>query len=210
MKLYTDYKAPNPRRLTYFLQYKGIELDTEIISLAEKKNLSAEYTAVNPTQTIPALVLDDGTVLTDTIAICLYLEHKFPEKPMFGPNEVSKAQVVGWCHRIFCYGFDPVAEIFRNSNPFFVDRTFPIKTKIAQNPDLIERGKLRLSDFLNEMNEHFKENQFIIGEHFTQADIDAWLVPSFAKWVSIKVSEELEAFHAWHARVTEIIESLKQ
>ena len=208
MKLYTDYKAPNPRRLTYFLQYKGIKLDTEIISLAENQNLSDEYTAINATQTIPALKLDDGTVLSDTIAICLYLEHLYPEKPMFGPDEATKAQVVGWCHRIFCYGFDPVAEIFRNSKPFFVDRTFPIKTKIPQNPDLIERGKLRLTDFWIEMNEHLKGREFIVGEQFTQADIDAWLVPSFAKWVSITVPPEYDAFHDWHARITHIIESL--
>lgn len=208
MKLYTDYKPPNPRRLSYFLRYKGIELDTEIVSLNDKDNLSADFTSVNTLQTVPTLVLDDGTVLTDTIAICLYLEMQYPDKPLFGDSKQSTAEVVGWCHRIFCYGLDAVAEVFRNSTPFFANRAMPIKTPIAQNPDLIERGKLRLDDFFHEMNDHLTDREFIVGNGITQADIDAYLIPSFAKWVKITVPQELLAFKAWHDRMSEIINSL--
>ena len=209
MKLYTDYKAPNPRRLSYFLRYKGIELDTEIISLNDKANLSEDFTKVNPLQTLPTLQLDDGNILTDTVAICLYLELQYPDKPLFGDSKQSMAQVVGWCHRIFCYGLDAVAEIFRNSTPFFTDRAMPIKTPLAQNPDLIARGTLRLNDFFQEMNEHLTDREFIVGNGITQADIDAYLIPSFAKWVKITVPDELAAFHAWHHRVSDIIKSLE-
>ncbi len=205
MKLYTDYKAPNPRRLNYFLKYKGIEIDTEIVSLNEKQNLSPEFSLINPLQTVPALELDDGSVLTDTIAICLFLELEHPDKPLFGPDNQSVAQVVGWCHRIFCYGLDSVAEIFRNTTPFFADRAMPIKTPLAQNPDLIERGKLRLNDFYQEMDEYLTDRSFIVSDRLTQADIDAWLVPSFAKWVNMPFPEELAAFNNWHKRVTTIL-----
>ena len=209
MKLYTDYKAPNPRRLSYFLRYKGIELETEIISLNDKANLSDDFTKVNPLQTLPTLQLDDGNILTDTVAICLYLELLYPDKPLFGDSKQSMAQVVGWCHRIFCYGLDAVAEIFRNSTPFFADRAMPIKPPLAQNPDLIARGTLRLNDFFQEMNDHLSGREFIVGDRITQADIDCYLIPSFAKWVKITVPEEIEAFHAWHNRMSDIIKSLE-
>mgnify|MGYP001824834451 CR=1 FL=1 len=101
-----------------------------------------------------------------------------------------------------------MAEIFRNSNPFFAGRAMPIKTPITQNPDLVERGKLRLADFFQEMDNHLKGRNYLVAERLTQADIDAWLVPSFAKWVSITVPSKYDAFHAWHARVTHELESL--
>jgi glutathione S-transferase len=201
MKLYTDYKAPNPRRLNYFLAIKDIELETEIVSLNDNENLSEEFAKINPMRTLPTLVFENGEVLTDTIAICAYLERLYPEKPLFGKDEESFAQVLGFCHRIYCYGLDAVAEIFRNSTPFFKDRAMPIRTPLAQNPDLIERGKLRLIDFYKELDNHLRERAYIVGDQLTQADIDAWLVPSFAKWVKVNIPEECEALLAWQKRI---------
>ena len=208
MKLYTDYKPPNPRRLNYFLAYKGIDIDTQIISLNDNENLTEEFEKINPLRTVPTLVVDEERTLTDTIAICLYLEKKYPEKPLFGTDDFQMAEVIGWCHRVYFYGFDPVAEILRNHSPFFKGRVYPLKTKIEQNPDLVERGKLRLHDFWIEMEAHLKDKDFIASCGFSQADIDAWLIPSFAKWVGLTIPEEFEAVHRWYSRVTELLPKL--
>jgi glutathione S-transferase len=74
MKLYGGARAPNPRRVRIFLAEKGISVPTELVDLGALQQKSAAYTAVNPLQRVPALVLDDGTVLTESIAICRYFE----------------------------------------------------------------------------------------------------------------------------------------
>ena len=82
MKLYDGGRAPNPRRTRIFLAEKGIKLPLEPIDLGAMQHRSAAYTAVNPIQRVPALELDDGTVITESIAICRYFEELQPDPPL--------------------------------------------------------------------------------------------------------------------------------
>ena len=84
MKLYDGGRAPNPRRVRIFLAEKGISVPTEQVDLGALQHKSPAYTAINPLQRVPALVLDDGTVITESIAICRYFEALQPEPPLFG------------------------------------------------------------------------------------------------------------------------------
>src|SRR4029450_11737343 len=84
MKLYDGGRAPNPRRTRIFLAEKGIKLPIEQVDLGAMQHRSAAYTAVNPLQRVPALVLDDGAVITESIAICRYFEALQPDPPLFG------------------------------------------------------------------------------------------------------------------------------
>ena len=84
MKLYDGGRAPNPRRVRIFLAEKGITVPIEQVDLGALAHKSPAYTAVNPLQRVPALVLDDGTVITESIAICRYFEEAQPEPPLFG------------------------------------------------------------------------------------------------------------------------------
>ena len=70
MKLYDSKLAPNPRRARIFLAEKGISVPTEQIDIPTLQHKTPEYTAINPLQRMPALVLDDGTIITESIAIC--------------------------------------------------------------------------------------------------------------------------------------------
>ncbi len=91
MKLYTYDPAPNPQRLALFMKYKGIEIETQQIDMMAGEQLGDEYRAIVPERTVPALVLDDGTVLTEVIGICTYLEALYPEKPLLGTTPLEKA-----------------------------------------------------------------------------------------------------------------------
>ncbi|MDH3993817.1 MAG: glutathione S-transferase N-terminal domain-containing protein, partial [Gammaproteobacteria bacterium] len=82
MKLYTYDPAPNPRRLALFMQHKGIEIESQQIDMMSAEQLGDDYLAINPEATVPALVLDDGSVLTEVVGICTYLEELYPEKPL--------------------------------------------------------------------------------------------------------------------------------
>src|SRR5437588_4680046 len=84
MKLYDSKMAPNPRRTRIFLAEKGIDVPTEQVDMMKMEHRTTEYTAINPLQRMPALVLDDGTVITESLAICRYFEALQPEPPLFG------------------------------------------------------------------------------------------------------------------------------
>ena len=93
MRLYDGGRAPNPRRVRIFLAEKGMQVPVEHIDLASLQHKSAEFTALNPLQRVPVLVLDDGTVITESIAICRYFEGLRPEPPLFGRGATEEALV---------------------------------------------------------------------------------------------------------------------
>ncbi|MEE4661857.1 MAG: glutathione S-transferase family protein [Halieaceae bacterium] len=204
MKLYTFDIAPNPRRLGLFLQYKGIQLDTEQIDLGKQEHLENEaFGKLNPARTVPALVLDSGEVLTEVIGQCAYLESVYPEKPLMGTTALERADILSWDHKLYLQGFLPIAEIFRNGNPAFKDRALPGPLKLAQIPELCDRGELRLAAFWTMMDEHLAQHSWVAGDGFSLADIDLYCVVEFAGWIKKGIPDECEALKAWHARAAE-------
>ena len=122
MKLYSYPAAPNPRRLHIFMAEKGIEMPFEPIDLMNGGQFAPAFVALNPMSTVPVLVADDGTVLTQVVAICDYLEALHPERPLLGSSALEKGEIREWSTRIFNEGLMAVAEAFRNSNPNFANR----------------------------------------------------------------------------------------
>ena len=200
MHLYTFSKAPNPKRLSYFLKFKGIELSTNEVDINKGEHFNDTFKAINPDSTLPALALDDGTVLTDTIAICVYLESQYPDTPLFGTNANEYAQVIGWSHKLYIDGFMAIAEILRNQGDFFKNRAIPGRVNIPQIPDLIERGKTRLDAFWFNMNEHLSDKDYIVGKQLTMADIDCYVICGFAAWVKAQILESCTALLQWQKR----------
>ncbi len=201
MKLYTYDPAPNPARLKMFMAYKGIDIETQQIDLTKVEQQSPEFMAINPEATIPALVLDDGTVLTAVIAMAEYLETQYPERPLFGTNAEQKARVLNWNQRLFNGVFMAVAEAFRNSHPAFENRALPGPLPLPQIPELAERGKIRLEAEFKRLNEQLAEREFIAGDFFSFADIDLLACLDFAGWAArVQPDAELTHLHAWRAR----------
>ena len=202
MKLYTYDIAPNARRLQLFLNYKGIEMETQQIDLASLEQHGDEYVAINPLRTIPALQLDDGSLLTEVIAQCAYLESQNPDKPLLGSSDQERAQVLNWDHLLFITGLSAIADMLRNHSKAFADRGMTGPTKLAQIPELVERGKLRLEAFWPMVDARLGQNPWLAGDNFSFADIDLYCLCEFAGWVKEAVPDECGNVKAWHARAS--------
>ncbi len=204
MKLYTYDPAPNPKRLQMFMDYKGIEIDTVQVDMMKAEQLGDDYKAINPLATVPALVLDDGSVLTEVIGACLYLENQYPERPLMGAPGVEQAKVVSWDHLLLMAVFQPVVEIFRNDNPAFAGRALPGTVDLEQIPELVERGKIRLDEGFRLVDRQLADNDFVTGDAFSFADIDLMIVCEFAGWAAkSEVPADCTNIHEWLPRAQE-------
>ena len=206
MKLYTFDPAPTPRRLALFLAYKGIHLPTQQVNLREGEQFSESFTAINPRCTVPALQLDDGTVLCEVLAICCYLEKLYPQKPLLGLDALPQAEVLMWDQYVFTEGFLPVAETLRNGSPAYKDRALSGPARFAQIPALEARGRQRLRIFWRRLEEHLVARDFLVGDGITLADIDAYVLVGFAGWIHEQIPEETLHVRNWYRRVGALLE----
>jgi glutathione S-transferase len=196
MKLYDSRQAPNPRRTRIFLAEKGITVPIEQVDIVAKQHKTPEYAAVNPLQRMPALVLDDGTVITESVAICRYFEAIQPEPPLFGVGPKEIALVEMWNRRCELNLFFPVAQVFRHTHPAMKELEVP------QIPDWAEANKPRVLEFLGVLDAQLKDTRFIAGDRYMVADITALCAVDFMKPARIAVPEELTNLKRWHADVS--------
>ena len=146
MKLYDGGRAPNPRRVRIFLAEKGLSVPMEKIDLGALQHKSAEFTAINPLQRVPVLVLDDGTVITESIAICRYFEALQPDPPLFGRGPLEIANIEMWNRRLELHFLLPVAfEVFIAEVAW---REFSIRPHTAGEAALIEGHARNHSDLV--------------------------------------------------------------
>ena len=202
MKLYSYPAAPNPRRLHIFMAEKGIEMPFEPIDLMNGGQFDPAFVALNPMSTVPVLVADDGTVLTQVVAICDYLEALHPGTPLLGRNALEKGEVREWTTRIFNEGVMAVAEVFRNSNPNFANRSIPGPLSLPQEPVLVERGLKRLEQFWSTLDARLAGRDFVVGDSYTMADIDALCACDFARWIRKSIPAECTSIVRWYAAVS--------
>lgn len=195
MKLYDGGRAPNPRRVRIFLAEKGMTIPTESVDIAKMEHKSAEYTAINPLQRLPALVLDDGTVITESVAICRYIEGLRPEPPLFGRGAKEEALVEMWNRRIELNLFQAVSFVFRHLHP-------AMREMEQQVPEWGESNKQRVYDFLPFLDREMKERLFIAGDHYTVADITALCAIDFLKPAKLQLPDDLPNVRRWHAQVS--------
>ena len=196
MKLYDGGRAPNPRRVKVFLAEKGITVPTEQVDLGKMAHKSPAYTAVNPLQRVPALELDDGTVISESIAICRYFERLHPEPPLFGTDAKSMAVVEMWERRLEFHLLGPVSHIFRNSHPAMKDMEVP------QVPAWAEANRPRVTDFLALLDRELKDRRYIAGDRYTVADITGMIAVDFMKPAKLAVPETLTHLKRWHDEVS--------
>src|SRR5215467_15072461 len=141
MKLYDGGRAPNPRRVRIFLAEKGIEVPLETLDLGALEHKTEAFAAINPLQRVPVLELDDGTVITESIAICRYFEALRPEPPLFGRGALEIALVEMWNRRVELNLYSAVSAVFRHTHPAMKDFE-------SQIPEWGEANKPRVFDFL--------------------------------------------------------------
>jgi glutathione S-transferase len=205
MHLYTYDSAPNPRRLGLFLAYKGIELPTTQIDMRENEHRGETFLAINHLGTLPALLTDEGVLLTEVIAICDYLEALFPERPLMGTTPLVRALVLSWDHRIFVSIFEAFAEMLRNRSPAFAHRALPGPIDIEQIPALEERGRKRFRASLELFDTELGERPFLCGDAISFADIDLLVGVETARWVKEGIPDGCAHLRAWHERCRAIL-----
>ena len=196
MKLYDATGAPNPRRTRIFLAEKGIEIPTEQVDINAKQHKSPEFSAINPLQRIPALVLDDGTVITESLAICRYFEALRPEPPLFGRGPLDIGLTEMWSRRVENNLFAPVAQVFRHLHPAMKELEVP------QVPEWAEANRPRVFNFLEILDRQLAEHKFIAGERYSVADITAQVTVDFMRVPKLVVPEQLTHVKRWHAAVS--------
>ncbi len=202
MKLYDFNRAPNCRRVRVFAAEKGIALELVEVDLGSRAQLGEDYLARNPDATVPMLELDDGTRLTESIAICRYIEEIQPEPPLFGTDPLGKARVEMWRRRAELEGLLAVAEALRNANPFFAGRALPGPQDLAQIPELATRAMARIDRFFAVLDARLAESPYLAGDAYSVADIDALVAVDFARAVKRRIPDDATALKRWHETVS--------
>ncbi len=196
MRLYDGGRAPNPRRVRIFLAEKGISVPIERVDLASLEHKSAEFTAINPLQRVPVLVLDDGTVITESIAICRYFEGLRPEPPLFGRGALEIALTEMWNRRVELNLYQAVSAVFRHTHPAMKDFE-------SQVPEWGEVNRPRVFDFLGLLDRELRNRLFVAGDHYTVADITTLVAVDLMRPAKLIVPEDLVNLHRWHAQIGE-------
>ena len=165
MKLYDNKMANSPRKVRMFLAEKNItNVEMVEINMMEGEHKTPEYRAIAPNSRIPALQLDDGTVIMESTAICRYLESLHPEPNLFGESPIEIASIEMWQARIFNELMIPLAMGFRHLHP-------AMSALETQNKEYGETQKNIGIKSLKYFNSVLSESEFVAGDRYTFADI---------------------------------------
>lgn len=195
MKLYDGGRAPNPRRVRIFFAEKGIDLPELVpIDITAKEHKSEAFTRLNPAQRLPVLVLDDGTALAETMAICRYLESLHPQPALFGQDAKAQALIEMWNRRVELGLFAAVAAIFRHGHPSMAELE-------DQVPEWAQANRDSLDDHLWLLELQLASNPFLCGETFSVADITAAIAVDFMKPARVQLPEDFVHIRRWHGEI---------
>jgi glutathione S-transferase len=186
--------APNPRRVRMFLAEKGIELPETRVDMMKREHKSPEYRAKNSLGQIPTLELDDGTAISETVAICRYFEETNPEPPLFGTTAKEKALVDMWVRRVEFVAMNPVGNYWRHAHP----RTAALLT---QYKDFGESNAETYKGAQKWLNRELEGQAFLVGDALTMADICLLSTVDFAEWIGLPIEDEFENLKAWRDRM---------
>ena len=200
MILYDFPRAPNPMRVNIFLNEKKITIKKEIVDLSKHDNLKPKFLRLNPWGTIPFLKLKNG-IISESIAICKYIDLLYPKPKLFGSTPLEVARTEMYRRKVEFDGLQAVGEAFRNSSAAFKERVFAGPNKVPALPELIERGKRRTVIFFDFLENTLKKSKYVAGTNFSMADIDAYTVLTFAKWIKIDGKVKRKNVSMWASQL---------
>jgi glutathione S-transferase len=192
----TGMPAPNPRRVRIFAAEKGIDLPMQEVSLQAREHKSDEFLKLNPMGQTPVLKLDDDTCLSETVAICRYLEAIHPEPSLFGATPVEVGQVDMWTRRVELKLGAPVANIWVHTHPYTA------KVVPHQYKDFGESNRPLVTSALRIFDRALGEAPFLAGETYSMADIVLLTTIDFGTFVGVEIPEEFARLNDWHRRVS--------
>ena len=196
MKIIETRQAPNPRRVRIFLAEKGITVPFEEVDLMKGALKTADMTRLNPAQRVPILVLDDGTAISETMAICRYFEETKAEPALFGHSAVGRANIEMWNRRMELGLLAHVSHAFRHTHPAMAHLEVP------QVKDWGEANKTKALEVLAMLDVQLAGNTFVAGDAYSVADITALVAVDFMRPARITVPPELKNVARWHTEVS--------
>jgi len=185
-----------------FMAEKGIEIETVQVDLGGGEQFGDAYRAINPDCVVPALQLDDGSCLSEVLAICHYLEAQYPEPALLGTSDEERAKILMWNGKVEQQGLWPVADAFRNAAKGLKDRAATGPVAYPQIPELAERGRGRVEQFFRRLDDQLADNEFVAGDRFSIADIAAIVVVDFSAWIKLSVPEDAANTRRWYESVS--------
>jgi glutathione S-transferase len=196
MRFYDSPFAPNARRVRMFLAEKGIDIPRVNVDLAKLEQKSETYSCVNPFQIVPALELEDGSTLTESIAICRYLEELHPEPPLFGATARERAEVEMWQRLAEFQLLFTIAQTFRHSHPAMREMENP------QIPAWAEANRAKAETAMRRFDAALARRRFLAGDNFSVADITGLIALDFTKPARLAIPEDLAHLARWRAEVS--------
>ncbi len=196
MLLYDGGRAPNPRRVRIFLAEKGVEVPMKPVNMGELEHRSDEITSLNPFQRLPVLELDDGTILTESVAICRYFEALHPDPPLMGHDALDRAVVEMWNRRMELHLLATVANAFRHTHPAMQDWEVP------QVQEFGEANRPKALNTMEFLDGELASRQFIAGDRYSIADITAMMGIDMLKPARIERPLHLQNLMRWYEDVS--------
>ncbi len=194
MKLF-NATAPNPRRVRIFLAEKGATLPTTDVNLTEGESRTPDFLAMNSLGHTPVLKLDDGTVITESVAICRFLEETFADPPLFGADQVDRARVEMWNRRMEIEIFNPCGNIAQHTFEFFAD-------KVRQVPEFAAAQRKTVPEKWQWLEGEMSDGrEFISGDRFSVADITGMVASGLAEVLEVGVPASCPNLRKWDQRM---------
>ena len=195
MKLYDLKTGMNPRRVRIFLAEKGVAIDKVDIDMIGGENKRAEFLTKNPMGTMPVLELDNGEYLSESMAICRYIEELHPAPNLFGETALERARIEMWNRRMELEIMAPMTDGFVHLSPFWVGR----RPQVAQYGELAHSHvKKRLGWIDAELATH----DYVAGDRYTVADITLQCALLLGRNTGMPVPETLLNLQRWYKSVT--------
>ena len=190
MKLYDSNIAPNPKKVRVYLKEKDLQLPVVPVDILTGENRTPEFLRKNPLGGLPVLELDDGTHLTESLAIIEYLEDLHPNPPMIGTTPLERARVRE-VERICELGvLGSIATIFQNTSPFFAGR-------VKQTAEAADNARVRLGNALRVLDARLAQHVFVAGARPSIADCTLLAALEFTTLGQIPIDPALTHVHRW-------------
>jgi len=198
MKLYSENNpAPNPRKVRIFLAEKGITIPIARVRMMQREHKAAEFVKKNSLGQVPVLELDDGTCISESLAICRYLEELHPTPALFGRNPLERALTEMWIRRAEFRLWNPMGQVWINADP----RTAAVNPN--QFKDFGEHSRKLVANAMRWIDRELSDGrEFLVDSYFSMADIVLLCGIDFAKFVEMDVPSDSPNLRAWHARVS--------
>ncbi len=191
MKLFDYAIAPNPKKVRIYLAEKGIKIPLERVDITKGQTRTPEFLKINPLGGLPVLMLDDGSYLTESLAIIEYLEELHPNPPMIGTAPRARARVRE-LERIADLGvLGRVATIFQNTSPFMAAR-------LKQSADAADNARGQLGAALKVLDEAIDSHPFVAGEQPTIADCTLVAALDFAAFAGVTIDPGCAKVARWY------------